>query len=237
MKQDEKRGKLIVIDGVDASGKESQSNLLFSAVKRELSVEKISFPDYGSDSSAPLRMYLSGQFGSDPQDVNAYAASLFFAVDRYASFKRSWGERLYTGVSILADRYVSSNMIHQTVKLPRAEWDDFLEWVDDLEYCKLGLPRPDLVLFLDMPVDAVMKLMSLRDQGDMARRDIHEKNIDYLRACSEAANYACDKFGWTRIRCAEDGLARPISHIHAEILRRVKDLYAGIPSDKDYRQA
>ena len=149
-------------------------------------------------------------------------------------------EKLRTAIDYGADAVYTGgealSLLH-IFKLPRAEWDDFLEWVDDLEYCKLGLPRPDLVLFLDMPVDAVMKLMSLRDQGDMARRDIHEKNIDYLRACYEAANYACDKFGWTRIRCAEDGLARPISHIHAEILRRVKDLYAGIPSDKDYRQA
>lgn len=236
MEQAAKRGKLIVIDGVDASGKESQSNLLLSALAREQSMEKVSFPDYESESSAPLRMYLSGQFGSNPQDVNAYAASLFFAVDRYASFKSRWGERLRAGVSILADRYVTSNMIHQTVKLPRPEWDGFLDWVDDLEYGKLGLPRPDLILFLDMPVDAVMKLMACRDQGDMARRDIHEKNVGYLRACYEAANYACDKFGWTRIRCAENSLPRPMADIHAEILRRVNDLYAGISSDRDYRQ-
>lgn len=226
MDQNCKHGKLIVIDGVDASGKESQTNLLLEALQCAHTVKKVSFPDYESDSSAPLRMYLSGKFGNRPQDVNAYAASLFFAVDRYASYKLDWGERLRAGVSILADRYVTSNMIHQTVKLPRDRWNDFLEWVDDLEYTKLGLPKPDLVFYLDMPVEVALKLMANRYGNDMSRRDIHEKNVAYLNACHEAADYACEKFGWERICCADGDQPLPMDTIHEKILRRVKSLYA-----------
>ena len=222
------RGKLIAVDGVDSSGKGLQSELLLKALRQKGEpVKKLRFPVYESESSAPVRMYLAGELGG-VQDVNGYAASLFFAVDRYASFRCGWGRELAQGTSFVCDRYVSSNAIHQAVKVPDAERDGFLAWIDDLEYGKLGLPRPDLTLFLDMPVDVALRLMSGRYAGDESKKDIHESDPDYLRACHDAAVYAAEKFGWERIVCVENGVLLPPERIHEMIMERVERLYAGI---------
>lgn len=216
-------GILIAIDGVDSSGKGLQSRMLFEALSEKYdNAIKVSFPDYDSESSALVKMYLSGQFGKAVDSVNAYAASMFFAVDRYASFKKNWGEQYNNGSVIVCDRYVTSNAIHQSVKLPIEKRDEFLHWIDDAEYNKLGLPRPDVVIFLDMPVDMAMKLMSGRYEGDESKKDIHEADIDYLKTCHKAAQYACEKFGWKRIECVKNGVLRTPEDIHREVMETVE---------------
>ncbi len=216
-------GILIAIDGVDSSGKGLQSRLLFDALSsRYENTLKVSFPDYESESSALVKMYLSGQFGKAVDSVNAYAASMFFAVDRYASFKKNWGEQYNNGAIIVCDRYVTSNAIHQSVKLPFEQRDEFLHWIDDAEYNKLGLPRPDMVFFLDMPVSKAMELMSGRYEGDESKKDIHEADTEYLVTCHKAARYACEKFGWKRIECVKNGILRTPEDIHSEILEAVE---------------
>lgn len=217
--------KLIAIDGVDSSGKGLQTKMLFEALKEKNdNVVKISFPDYESESSALVRMYLSGEFGKEINSVNGYAASLFFAVDRYASFKKNWKANYEKGDIIICDRYVSSNAIHQSVKIEENKRDEFLSWIDDVEYEKLGLPRPDMIFFLDMPVDMALKLMDKRYNGDVSKKDIHEADEGYLSMCHQAAEYACDKFGWQRIDCVVDGVLRTPEDIHNEIMEKVNSI-------------
>lgn len=215
-------GKLIVLEGLDGSGKSTQLNRLAAALPaRGVDCRTVSFPDYDSDSSALVRMYLSGAFGDKPDDVNAYAAATFYAVDRYASFRRSWGDFYNAGGTVLSGRYVTSNAVHQASKLPREAWGAFLDWLSDFEYNKLGVPRPDLVLFLDMPTDVSQRLLANRYGGDENRRDIHERDLAYLEHCRQAARFAAQVWGWQTVPCAHDGQARPIDDIAAELLDRV----------------
>ena len=221
-------GKLIVLDGLDGSGKSTQAELLFKAIRAENdNVKLISFPDYNDPSSALVRMYLGGEFSENADDVNAYAASSFYAVDRYASYMRYWKEFYEAGGVVLATRYVSSNAIHQMVKLEKGEWDAYLSWLSDFEYEKLALPRPDRVIFLDMPRDVADRLIESRYGGDESRKDIHEKNRAYLQKCQQTASYAAKKEDWSVVSCAENGEVRPKEAIAAEILAIVKkELYA-----------
>ena len=184
-------GKLIVIDGLDGSGKSTQTDLVAKALAEQgIKVRQISFPDYKEPSSALVKMYLSGVFSENPDDVNAYAAGSFYAVDRYASYKQFWEKDYQDGALILATRYATSNAIHQMGKLPRNQWEDYLHWIEDFEYSKLGLPAPDLVIFLDMNRAVADRLLSERYAGDESKRDIHEKNMAYLQHCRETAEFA-----------------------------------------------
>lgn len=177
-------GKLIVIDGLDGSGKSTQSEAVAELLRKQgTPVRLISFPDYGEESSALVRMYLNGELSASPDGVNAYAASSFYAVDRYASYKKHWEADYLSGHTILATRYVSSNAIHQMCKLPREEWDGFLRWLSDFEYDKLGLPKPDQVIFLNMDRAVADRLILSRYHGDEGKKDIHEKNRAYLESC------------------------------------------------------
>ena len=204
------KGKLIVFEGTDGSGKATQSKLLFERLKREgIDCRKLNFPRYGEKSAALVELYLGGAFGTHPDDVNAYAASTFYAVDRYASLKQDWGDYYRDGGLILTDRYTTSNAIHQMSKLPRQEWDDYLEWLSAYEYDKLELPRPDLVLFLDMPVSAAQKLLCARYGGDETKKDIHESDVAYMERCRDAALYAAQQQGWQVIPCSRD--AQPLT--------------------------
>lgn len=210
--------KMIVIEGLDGSGKTTQTDLLMQKLLSEdKPFLKIKLPDYESDSSALVKMYLNGDFGSDPKDVNAYAASAFYAVDRYANYKCKWAEDYKNGKLIIADRYTTSNAIHQMTKLPKDEWDSFLSWLSDFEYIKLELPEPDLVIFLDMPVDISQKLMSKRYHGNEQKKDVHERNTEYLYKCEEAAHYASEKLGWKTINCSLGNEARSIDEIAKDI--------------------
>ena len=219
-------GKLIVIEGLDGSGKSTQLELLPKLLKEQgLDSKTVSFPDYESRSSELVKMYLAGEFGRDPGDVNAYASSLFYAVDRFASFKSKWGEYYNAGGTVIAGRYTTSNAIHQTSKLPEAMWAEFLDWLYELEYNKVGIPKPDKVIFLDMPVEVSQKLLSGRYKGDEAKKDIHESNIEYLNQCRMAAKFTADYSGWTTVSCAQGGEARSIEDISKDILKETLTLF------------
>ena len=216
---------LIVLEGLDGSGKGTQTQLLFEELsQRGKAVRKVTFPDYQSPSSSLVKMYLNGEFGAEPEDVNAYAASAFYAVDRFASFRKGWGGDYRQGKLILCDRYATSNMVYQMGKLPRAEWDGYLAWVEDFEYQKLGIPRPDLVLYLDMPIEVSQKLLLQRYQGDSGKKDIHESHLAFLRSCGECARYAGQRLGWKVVPCAKGGEPLPVEEIHRAVLAAVEPL-------------
>ena len=219
-------GKLIVIEGLDGSGKSTQLDLLFENLKRKgIDCQSISFPDYANPSSTLVKMYLNGDFGKKPEDVNAFAASVFYSVDRYASFKSNWGEYYNNGGTVVAGRYTTSNAVHQASKLPESEWESFLCWLYDFEYNKIGIPKPDKVIFLDMPVEVSQKLLSKRYQGDESKKDIHENDTDYLDRCRKAAVFTAKYSNWEIIPCSENGEARTIESIAQDVLDSVLKIY------------
>ncbi len=212
-------GKLIVLEGTDGSGKSTQFRLLCDRLQSEgRDFQKLVFPQYSEPSSALLRMYLGGEFGSHPSDVNAYAASVFFAVDRYAAWKKVWGKGYEAGGLILSDRYTTSNAVHQGSKLPAGEQRAFFDWLFDFEYNKLSLPAPDVVIYLDMPTGESVKLLRARESATHTKGDIHEVDEDYLASCRETAQLAAKHCGWRRVSCVDEGgQVRPIEEIHREI--------------------
>ena len=215
--------KLIVLEGLDGSGKSTQvEKLKEHLIKDGVSLKQIKLPDYEDPSSTLVRMYLSGEFGSHPQDVNVFAASAFYAVDRYASFKRHWKADYENGMLILADRYTTSNAVHQTVKLPKENWKQYLSWLSDFEYVKMGIPKPDLVIFLDMPVDVSQKLMSARYGGNEQKKDVHEADVSYLKSCHEAAMFAAKELSWHVVPCSDGEKPYSIESIHDAIYKIVK---------------
>ena len=217
------KGKLIVLEGIDGSGKATQSALLEKKLKAEgKEVMHISFPDYDSDSSALVKMYLAGQFGKDPGDVNPYAASLFYAVDRFASYRTKWKDFYEKGGIVIADRYTTSNMVHQMTKYEEEkERKDFLSWLEKTEYEELELPRPDLVILLDIPLSISENLVKERaKQG--GTMDIHEQHLDYLKKCHDAYQELVTMYGWQKIACAKDGSLRSMEDIAAEVEKEVE---------------
>ena len=219
-------GKLYVIEGVDGSGKATQTELLYQALLAEgKPVRKVSFPDYDSPSSSLIKMYLNGEFGTDPQSVNAFATSVFFAVDRFASFRKDWQEFYQNGGIIIADRYVTSNLVHQAGKITdAAEKERYIQWLSDLEYNIFGLPKPDYVIFLDMPPAYSLKLRQQRNelkQGLTA--DIHEADQTYLQNAYKNAIGIAKHQEWHTISCVADDKIRTIEDIHAEIVRTIND--------------
>lgn len=216
-------GKLIVFEGTDGTGKSTQFALLTKRLQAESTAfRRLQFPQYLEPSSALIRMYLNGEFGDDPNDVNAYAASTFYAVDRYASYQRVWKKEYEAGGLILSDRYTTSNAIHQGSKLDGAAREDFFAWLYDLEFVRMGLPKPDLVLCLDMPVEIAETLMRKREADTGTKADIHERNDEYLQKCRAVARQAAAYFGWTVISCVQGGKLRSIEDIHEEAYRHVK---------------
>ena len=218
-------GTVLVLDGLDGSGKSTQYELLQTYLdKQNVKYKAISFPDYEKPSSTLVKMYLSGEFSSTAGGVNAYAASSFYAVDRYASFKLYWEQDYINNKIILASRYVSSNAIHQMVKLPRDEWDDYILWLSDYEYKKLGLPKEDKVIFLDMPVNVSQKLLSKRYNGNELKKDIHESDIEYLNSCRTAALYAAKKLNWCVISCNDGDEPLRIETINEKLIKIVDEI-------------
>ena len=215
-------GKLIVIEGTDGSGKSTQFKLLTSRLEAENhAFQKLIFPQYSEPSSALIRMYLGGEFGTRPSDVNAYAASTFFAVDRYASYKKVWGEWYENGGLVVSDRYTTSNAVHQASKEEGEAQTAFLHWLYELEYDKLGLPRPDLVIYLDVPTDFTEAMMRCREAVTNTHADIHEQDMEYLSTCRRTGKAAAEYYGWTVIDCVRGGQMRSIEDIHEEIYRHV----------------
>jgi len=222
------KGKLIVIEGVDSSGKATQADLIYRFLKdRSLNVKKITFPDYSSDSSALVKMYLKGEFGTDPEEVNPYAASVFFAADRFASFTTDWGQFYKSGGILIADRYVSSNMIYQAAKFKKQDKsDEFIEWLSDLEFSKLGLPVPDMVIFLSLPPHLCLELSDsrLNKFTGLAEKDIHESKKSYLEKTYETALRIADKYSWQKIDCSSKSGVRPIKDINSDIINIINKI-------------
>ncbi len=219
-------GKLIAIEGLDASGKATQSAILADRLTKEgKKVRLISFPDYDSEGSLLVRRYLGGTFGSSPDDTNAYAASMFFAADRFYSYKTGWmADYLDPDTVIIANRYTTANAYHQLSKLPEDQWDGFLSWLWDFEFTKLGLPAPDHVLCLEMPPEVSTKLLAGRCDETGAKKDIHEADTEYLEKCYKAALYVSEKSGWSLISCSDNGDILPREVIAERINRAVAHL-------------
>ena len=217
-------GKLIVFEGTDGSGKATQSKLLFERLQREgIDCRKLNFPRYGEKSAALVELYLGGAFGTHPSDVNAYAASSFYAVDRFASYKTDWGEFYREGGLVLSDRYTTSNAVHQCSKLPPMHWDGFLNWLFVFEYKKFGIPAPDAVIYLAVDPEVSQRLITERYHGDESKKDIQEKDTEYLARSRAAAEYCARTLGWHRIECTTADAngaksMRSVEDINAEIL-------------------
>lgn len=211
-------GKLIVLEGTDGSGKSTQFRLLTQRLEQQGQVfRRLRFPQYDKESSALIRMYLGGQFGTDPNAVNAYAASTFYAVDRMASYLQDWKPDYQRGTVFLADRYTTSNAVHQGGKVNPEHRRAFYDWLYDLEYNKMELPKPDLVILLDMPIELTRLLMRKREQDTNTQADIHEQDLAYLAHCRESALEAAQHYGWQVVSGAKDGRLRSIEDIHEEI--------------------
>ena len=216
-------GKLIVIEGTDGSGKSTQFRMLSEHLQKDnVEFKHLVFPRYSEPSSALIRMYLGGEFGTKPSDVGAYAASAFYAVDRYASYKMDWGQWYEDGGVVLSDRYTTSNAVHQASKEPEEKQAQYLQWLYDFEYDKLGLPKPDLTIYLDVPTDFTEKMMRGREQATNTKADIHEKDMQYLATCRQTGKKAAAYYGWRVIECVRDGAMRTIKDIHNEIYALVK---------------
>ena len=221
------KGKLITIEAGDGSGKATQTKALYDRLLAEgYQVLKVEYPDYQSESSALVRMYLGGEFGQQAENVSAYGASSFFAVDRYASYLLKWRQAYESGWIILADRYTTSNMVHQAVKLKdSAEREEFLAWLWDFEFGRLQLPVPDRVIYLDMPPEISDRLINSRAAKDSSRqKDIHEKDTSYLHHCHRAYNEVAEKYGWVKISCAQQGNLRTVQDIHEDVYQAVKEI-------------
>lgn len=217
------KGKLIVLEGIDGSGKSAQYRRLCARMEKDgIDYHHIVFPRYEKDSSALIRLYLGGSFGSHPGDVNAYAASVFFAADRYASFRDDWGRVYEQGGLILSDRYTTSNAVHQGSKLPEEQLPEFFSWLSDFEYGKLGLPEPDLVIYLDVDLKTSLARMKRRQEKTNTHADIHEKDVAYLERCLRTADRAADYYGWTRIPFMQDGVERDVDEKNGEIYRLIR---------------
>ena len=216
-------GKFIVIEGLDGSGKATQTEILRKKLVSEgKTVRKLTFPDYDNESSALVKMYLGVEFGSNPDDVNAYSASAFYTVDRIASYLKFWKEDYEKLDYILADRYSTSNIIYQMSKLNKSEWDSFIEFQEDFEYNKIKVPKPDLIIYLDVEPDVSQRLLSTRYSGDESKKDLHEKNISFLLECRTSALYAVEKLGWKKISCTRGGEMRTVEDISKEIESLIK---------------
>jgi dTMP kinase len=220
-------GKLIIIEsGSDASGKATQTSKLFDRLVTEgHNIKKVEYPNYKSESSALVKMYLRGDFGNSASDVDPYVASTFFTVDRYASFKTEWEEFYTTGGIVIADRYTTSNMVHQASKMDVSERDKYLDWLTEYEFEMFKIPKPDCVIFLDVPIEYSTELMKNRKNkitGE-AEKDIHEVDVEYLAKCYNNSIDIADKYGWNKIDCVEEGKLKSIDSIHEEVYKYALD--------------
>ena len=214
--------KLIAIEGLDGSGKETQTGLLCEALeKKGLNVASVSFPCYGSPSAALVEDYLHGGFGEHASDVNAYAASSFFAMDRLVSYLKEWRTTYELNDVFIADRYTTSNAIHQCSKLPKQEWKTFVDWLLHYEYELLGLPKPHKVFYLRLDTATSQKLLDKRYNGDKTKRDVHERDLDYLERSYQAAEWCCNYLNWIPIECVRDGELSDRMDVHGKIIEKM----------------
>lgn len=220
-------GKIIAIEGTDGSGKQTQTEKLIERLKSEgYNVYSISFPNYSSDSSAPVKMYLNGEMGKAPGDVSAKAASILFAVDRYVTYKKEF-EKLYNEKEavFVFDRYTASNIIHQGAKLMTEMGVDteklrkFILWVDSLEHEELQIPKADITIYLNVPLEYTKTLRKNRANkiNSSEKQDIHESNDMYLENCAVTGMSAAALLNWPVVECVESGVMRSVEDISEEI--------------------
>ena len=216
-------GRFIAIDGLDGSGKGTQTDILVERLKSEgKKVRVLSFPMYENDSSLFARMYLDGKLGKNPSDTNAYTASMFFACDRYISYKTDWINDISDpDTYVIANRYTSANAVHQLSKLPEEEWEDFLSWLWDFEFKKLGLPMPDDIVYLEVHPDVSLSLVKSRSEETGRKIDIHENDTAYMFKCYDAALYVSKALDWVQISCVKDGKMRTREDVAEEIYTRL----------------
>lgn len=217
------KGKIIVLEGLDGCGKSTQLEILYKSISAERQARLISFPNYESSTGKVVSDYLAGNIPCDGA-AGAYAASGFYASDRYASYVGDWKRDHDSGSVIISGRYTTSNAIYQMTKLPRVEWDGYLDWLADYEYNKLALPQPDRVIFLDMPVEVSQKLLSARYNGDESKKDVHERNVAFLRACYESAMYTAERWGWRVVSCADGEAPLPVEEISLRIKKETEGI-------------
>ncbi len=211
---------IINIEGTDGSGKATQSKILYDYLcAKGYKCKLISFPNYESKSSGAVKMYLNGELGNN-YDLNGYQVSSLYAVDRFVTMKNIDVAKLDY---LILDRYTPSNMIHQSTRIiDRVELDDFLEWVADYEYDRLGLPRPDLTIFLDVPVDISIQFARNRNSlKNGEKKDILEGDEAHLISAYHNAKYIANKFNWIRIECAKNGEIMTVENIASMIRKAI----------------
>ncbi len=214
-----------MLEGLDGCGKSTQLELIVGALaEKGFAVRLVSFPNYESNSGRVVSDYLHGDIPCEGV-TGAYAASSFYAADRYISFNTDWKKYYDNGEIIICGRYTTSNAIYQMTKLADNERDEFLSWLWDYEYTKLGLPRPDKVIFLDMPLEVSQKLLSARYNGDESKKDIHESDLKFMEKCRVSALYTAERCGWDMICCSDGVQPLPINDIHNKILASVEELF------------
>jgi len=215
-------GKLIVFEGIDGSGKSTQFELMCERLLTEgRDFKRLVFPRYDNPSSALIKMYLAGDFGDSPDSVNAYASSSFYAVDRYASYVQDWREYYQDGGLILTDRYTTSNALHQGAKIVAKQREHFFNWLYDYEFKLIGLPAPDVVIYMNIEAEFAAKRLRHRETETGTNADIHENNLTYLSHCEQSGEQAAAQFGWHKINCLINGIERNENDIHAEIFNRI----------------
>lgn len=219
-------GKLFVIDGTDGSGKQTQLGELKNRLNKEkIDYRVVSFPNYDSKTSTLVKMYLSGEFGTNSKEISPYIASTFYAADRYATYQTELKEYYENGGLILADRYTTSNMIHQAGKIKdKKERDKFLKWLWDFEFNLYKLPIPTEVFFLNMPVEKSLELIANRDNKftHSSKKDIHERDKNHLIDAYSAACDVAKDYNWYEVKCVKDDRIRTIEDIHEEIYNEIK---------------
>jgi len=215
-------GKLIVFEGIDGSGKSTQFEMMCERLLSENhQFKRLVFPRYNEPSSALIKMYLGGDFGNSPDSVNAYAASSFYAVDRYASFVQDWREYYEGGGLILTDRYTTSNALHQGAKVAVEKREHFFKWLYDYEFNLIGLPVPDLVIYMDLEVEVAATRLRRRETETATNADIHENDMTYLSNSVESGKQAAALFNWHKVSCVNDGIERDKTELHNEIYNRI----------------
>ena len=217
-----KNGKVIVLEGLDGCGKSTQLDLVMEFLKEnQVTCRSVSFPNYEALSGKLVQQYLTGEIPADGRN-GAYAASAIYAADRYISYMTDWKGFYESGGVVVAGRYTTSNAIYQLTKLPPEEHEYYLRWLCDFEYGKLGLPEPDMVFYLDMPVEASQKLLTERYRGDESKKDIHESNLEFMHECRKSALYAANVFDWFVINCADGAYPLPIEEVYNRICSCLK---------------
>ena len=225
-------GKIIVIDGLDGCGKATQTKIVYDKlVEKGYKVKKVSFPDYDSDSSALVKMYLGGEFGKTANSVNPYTASLFYSVDRAAQFLKELREYYDNDYILLCDRYISANIIYQGTKFNDIrDKQDYFRWMYDIEVNKIGLPKDDITIALTLPIETSQKLMSRRYEGHEEKKDIHEADLEFLSNCKNTVSIACEYlssigYNWVDLDCSDkNGDIRSLDEINSQIMKLIESV-------------